>query len=135
MRHARNETLRDRIRDRYERDRHGAGGLLDHHQVGRRRGKDHVRHQPDQLRRIDPCEFGVAGVPANVDAAIVAFGPSQPAYEPRLGRSAIHSLTIEQATACYELAEHPGTERSIQTRRANAPSAGLDEAVQPQDRS
>jgi len=33
--------------------------------------------QTDQLRRIGPCECGIAGVPANIAAEISAFGPSQ----------------------------------------------------------
>src|SRR5215471_18508790 len=30
-----------------------------------------------QLRCIGPCECGIAGAPANIDADILAFGPSQ----------------------------------------------------------
>jgi hypothetical protein len=70
LRQARNETLRDWVGDRKEHDRHCGGGLLDHHYAGRGISQDHVRHQPDQLRRIDTCELGIAGVPAHVDAEI-----------------------------------------------------------------
>src|SRR6516164_4319321 len=45
-------------------------------QVGRGGGQNDVWHQSDQLRRVDACELGIAGVPANIDADVLAFGPS-----------------------------------------------------------
>src|SRR6516164_9626140 len=54
----------------------GAGCLLDGLQVGRGGGQNDVWHQSDQLRRVDACELGIAGVPANIHADVLAFGPS-----------------------------------------------------------
>src|SRR5262249_13987724 len=64
------------------------------------RGQDHVRRQPDQLRRINARKRGVTSAPANIDAEILAFNPSQLTKSldecreirlpRRVGRRAIH---------------------------------------------
>jgi hypothetical protein len=69
--------LRDRIGDLREHDRHGGGRLLDDFQIGRGSGQDDVWHVSDQLRRVDAGELGIAGIPANIDVKVLAFGPSQ----------------------------------------------------------
>jgi len=69
--------LLDRIGDLHEHDRDRAGGLLDDRQVGGGGGQDHLRRQSDQLRRVGPRQRGVARIPANIDAEIAAFHPSQ----------------------------------------------------------
>jgi len=68
--------LRHRVGDLHEHHRHRAGGLPDHRQIDRGSGQNHVRREPDQLRGVDPRQPGIAGVPANVDAKILAFIPS-----------------------------------------------------------
>jgi hypothetical protein len=60
--------------------------LPDRRQADRGSGEDDVRHQPDQLRCVNPREFGIAGIPTNVDAEILTFGPSQLAQSSREGR-------------------------------------------------
>jgi hypothetical protein len=108
--------LRDRIGDLHEHDRHGAGGLLDHRQVRRGSGQDHVRHQPDQLRSIDACEFGITGVPANVDAEILAFGPSQLAESLDKGRHIRLRCGLRRG-AVHEHADPPHLIRLLRARR------------------
>src|SRR5262245_47345897 len=76
-RHIGNKTLRDGIGDLNEHDRHRARGLLNDRKVGRGGGQDHIRRQPDQLRRINARKRGVASAPASIDAKILAFNPSQ----------------------------------------------------------
>src|SRR6516164_4110413 len=72
-----NEALRDWIRDPHENDRDRAGGLPDDLQVDSSHGQNHIRHQPDQLRRVCLCECGIAGGPTNIDAQVLAFDPPQ----------------------------------------------------------
>src|SRR5262249_52542725 len=65
--------------------------------------RDHVRRQPDQLRRINARKRGVASAPASIDAKILAFNPSQLTKSldecrvirlpRRIGRRAIHQHT------------------------------------------
>jgi hypothetical protein len=69
-RQAGNGTLRHWVGDLHEHDRQGVGGLPDLRKVGCAGEQDHVRHQPDQLRRIGLCERCAAGVPANVNTEI-----------------------------------------------------------------
>jgi hypothetical protein len=61
----------------HEYDRDCAGGLPDDLQINRGRGQDHIRHQPNQLGRVDARKLGIAGIPANIDVDILAFDPSQ----------------------------------------------------------
>jgi hypothetical protein len=122
-----NEALRDRIGDLHEDDGNGAGALLDGRQVCCGGRQNYVGHQPDQLRRIDARERGVAGIPANIDAEILAFGPPRLLQgleerghirlRRRFGRDAVHQhshtahrtglLRARHERQCRRAAEKP----------------------------
>ena len=118
FRHAPNEALRNGIGDLHEDDRDGAGGLLDDGQVRRGRGQDHVWHQPDQLRRVGPRKCGIAGVPANIDPEILAFGPSQ------LAESSMNVATYD-----WGLVSVAAAFISTPIRRTRSPAAHLPQAA------
>src|SRR5712691_5583520 len=90
--------------------------LVDSWEVGRGRGDDHVGHQTNQLRRVDAGELGIARVPANVDAEILAFDPSQltqPLHQCRHIR--LRCLPGSGPVHQYADAPHPG--RLLRARR------------------
>jgi hypothetical protein len=69
--------LRNWIGELHEHHWHGVCGLPDRRQADCGSGENDVRHQPDQLRRVNPREFGIAGIPTKVDLEILTFDPSQ----------------------------------------------------------
>jgi hypothetical protein len=131
-RQARNPAAADRIDDGHEHNRHGSGHLLQGTDGRARRGKENIRLERDQFRRISRT-LDIARGPAVVDAHIAADGPSQLLQALRKRRDAYPPVQIvlrlphQRADVPHPLAllrarrERPGRRHAAEQRDELAP--------------
>jgi len=71
------ETGTDRIGDKWEHDRHGAGRLQQRSNRRSAMGQDDVRRERNQFRRVSANVLDICRGPADIDPHVAADGPAQ----------------------------------------------------------